>query len=70
VSHSFRNNFHDTFEAIDRSFLNEDKVIPIEKLSVESAMFWVYMIKKFGRERYKQERLLPDTEFMIEYIKM
>lgn len=69
-SYIYRNNFTDTFDTIDLSFLNEEKLIPIENLSLESVMFWLYLIKKFGNTRHNANKMLPNAEIMLDYLQM
>lgn len=51
------------------SFLNEEKVIPIQKITIEAIMYWAYLAEKFGHDRFNKERLLPNADVMLNYFK-
>jgi len=69
LRHVYSNDFTETFDSIDLGFLNEEKIIPVKDLSIESTMFWIFLIKRFSKLKYHADKLLPTFDVMMKYIK-
>ncbi|CAG7716384.1 unnamed protein product [Allacma fusca] len=58
----------ETFEKLDLSFLNEDKLIPIESMVVEKMLYWRYICNLFKFKPYCTSKTIPDPAKMIECV--